>query len=81
MGARPGTIAVIEPDRVQAGLVSTHALPLTVVMEYTVRETRAGATLIGIQPDLSGPGREISGPDMAYLEQNIQELIRILAVR
>jgi hydrogenase 3 maturation protease len=81
MGARPGTIAVIEPDQIQANLMSTHALPLTVVMEYSGRETGAGVTLIGIQPDVTGPDRELSGPDMAYLEQNIQELIRILRDR
>ena len=54
MGTRPGTIAIIEPEQVQASLVSTHVLPLTVVMDYVERETGAGVTLLGIQPNLTG---------------------------
>ena len=61
MGARPGTIAVIEPEQIQASLVSTHVLPLSVVMEYVERETGAGVTLLGIQPDLSGADKDLSG--------------------
>lgn len=81
MGARPGTISPIEPDRVQASLVSTHVLPLTVLMEYVGRETGAGVTLLGIQPDLSGAGRDLSGEDRTYLDQNLEVLCRILRNR
>ncbi len=40
MGARPGTIAVIEPEQIQASLLSTHVLPLSVVMDYLERGDR-----------------------------------------
>lgn len=81
MGARPGTIAIIEPNQVRASLVSTHVLPLTVVMEYAWRETGAGVSLLGIQPDLTGPDRDLSDPDRAYLNENLAELYRILDER
>jgi len=81
MGARPGTISPVEPDRVRVSLVSTHVLPLTVLMEYVGRETKAGVTLLGVQPDVSGAVRDLSGPDMTYLDQNLEVLCRILRDR
>jgi hydrogenase 3 maturation protease len=81
MGARPGTIAVIEPEQVHASLLSTHVLPLTVVMEYVGRETGAGVTLLGIQPDLSGTDTDLSGEDRACLDRNLRLLSRLLRDR
>jgi hydrogenase maturation protease HycI len=81
MGARPGTIAVIEPERVQASLVSTHVLPLSVVMNYLEQETGAGVTLLGIQPDITGFDKDLSDEDMAYLERNLQLLVQALRDR
>jgi hydrogenase 3 maturation protease len=81
MGARPGTIAVIEPERVQASLVSTHVLPLSVVMNYLEQETGAGVTLLGIQPDITGFDKDLSDEDMAYLERNLQQLVQALRDR
>jgi hydrogenase 3 maturation protease len=81
MGVQPGTIAIIEPDRVQASLISTHVLPLTVVMEYVERETGAGVTLLGIQPNLSGADRDLTDQDLAYLDRNLRVLTSILRDR
>jgi hydrogenase 3 maturation protease len=81
LGARPGTIALIDPGEVSAGLVSTHVLPLSVVMDYVGRETGAGVSLLGIQPDLTATGRDLSGPDLAYLDRNIGVLAQILRDR
>lgn len=81
MGARPGTIALIEPEQVHASLLSTHVLPLTVVMDYVGRETGAGVTLLGIQPDLSGTDTDLSDVDRAGLDQNLRVLSCILRDR
>jgi hydrogenase 3 maturation protease len=81
MGARPGTIAVIEPEQVHASLLSTHVLPLTVVMEYVGRETGAGVTLLGIQPDLTGPDKDLSDQDLAFLKGTLELLTQILRDR
>jgi hydrogenase 3 maturation protease len=81
MGAQPGTIAIIEPERVQATLISTHVLPLTVVMDYVERETGAGVTLLGIQPNLTGTDGDLSDQDLAYLDRNLQLLSQVIRDR
>ena len=81
MDARPGAIALIEPEQIHASLLSTHVLPLPVVMEYVERETGAGVTLLGIQPDLSGTDKDLSDEDLANLDRNLRLLSRILRDR
>jgi hydrogenase maturation protease len=81
MGVRPGTIAIIGPEQIQASLISTHVLPLPVVMDYIGQETGAGVTLLGIQPDLTGSDKDLSDEDLAYLDRNLQELSQILRDR
>jgi len=81
MEERPGTIAVIAPGLVRARLISTHTLPLSVVMEYIGKETGAGVTLLGIQPDISDPGKDLSEEDRAYLDRNLRQVSAILRDR
>jgi hydrogenase 3 maturation protease len=81
MGARPGTIAVIDPERIQVSLFSTHALPLSVVMDYVEREIGTGVTLIGIQPDRTHPEKDLSDEDREFLNHNLQGLFEILRER
>ena len=81
MGARPGMIAVIEPEQVRVSLVSTHVLPLPVVMDYVGRETGAGVTLLGIQPNLTGPEKDLSDQDLAFLGRNLELLSQVLRDR
>lgn len=51
MGGPPGTIRIVEPEEIHATLFSTHALPLSVVMEFLAKDAHTQVTLIGIQPD------------------------------
>ena len=81
MGAKPGTIALIGPERIRASLITTHVLPLSVVMDYIERETGAGVTLLGIQPDFTGPDKDLSETDLAYLGRNLRSLSQILRDR
>jgi len=81
MGAGPGTVAVIGPEWIHASLLSTHVLPLSVVMDYVERETGAGVTLLGIQPDLTGSDKDLSDDDLAYLGKNLLLLSQILMDR
>jgi len=76
MGNPPGTVAVIDPERISAGHVSTHALPLSAVMEFIAGDTGAKVTLVGIQPGL-GEG-EMAGDGAEILDRNIGELEEIL---
>ncbi len=81
MGARPGTIAVIDPASVPARLFSTHVLPLPVVMDYIEQESGAGVTLLGIQPDLTQSDSDLSGEDLVYLDRNLRLVVAILRER
>jgi hydrogenase 3 maturation protease len=81
MGARPGTIAVIEPEKIAVSLISTHVLPLSVVMDYVEQEIGKGVTLLGIQPDLTGADKDLSDEDRKYLNHNLQVLSDVLRNR
>jgi hypothetical protein len=50
-------------------------------MEYVGRETGAGVTLLGIQPDLTGPYKDLSDQDLALLGWNLELLTQILRDR
>ncbi len=81
MGAQPGTIAVIDPQNIQAGLFSTHVLPLSVVMEFLAQESGTGVTLLGIQPDRSEPDKGLSGTDEELFNRNLEILSAVLRDR
>jgi len=78
MGILPGSIEVIEPESTQANLVSSHVLPLSVVMEFIARDTGSRVTLLGIQPDITRPDRGLTGTELEFLHLNISALSDIL---
>jgi hydrogenase 3 maturation protease len=81
MKERPGTIAVIGPGQIQASLMSTHVLPLSVVMDYVEEEIGTEVTLLGIQPDSTNLEKDLSDEDRDYLNHNLQVLSDILRQR
>ena len=50
MDLPPGSIRVILRDRIGTATFSTHAMPLSVFIDYIQETTEAAVTLIGIQP-------------------------------
>ena len=50
MGGAPGDVRLIHPGSVVATRVSTHAMPLSLLMGYLEKELKASVLLIGIQP-------------------------------
>jgi len=80
-GARPGTVAVIGPEGVVTRTLSTHALPLSVVMGYLEETTGSRVTLIGVQPDLSSRREELTASEGAGLARIVSVLHRCLAWR
>ena len=73
MGAPPGTIAIVEPERIQATLFSTHVLPLSVLMEFLEKDAHTRVTLIGIEPDAPAG----KGPTPAE-QEGIRHLVSVL---
>jgi hydrogenase 3 maturation protease len=77
MGARPGTIAIIEPGAIQAILFSVHVLPLPVVMEFVERDLGTEVLLLGIQPDTARAGA-FSPQDEAHFAGYRAALLSVL---
>jgi len=80
-GARPGTFTIIGQDQIPANLLSTHVLPLSVVMDYVSSESGADVTLIGIQPDLTLSEKGMSDENKAFLDRNLQLLSEVIRNR
>jgi len=55
MGLPPGSLGIIHPELVRGQRYSTHAMPLSLVIEYLERELGATVLLIGVQPDTAPP--------------------------
>jgi len=80
-GARPGTISVISREHISGNLLSTHAMPLSAVMEFMEADTSAAVTLLGIQPDLSRPDCGLSQEGYRRFDQYLNLLAEILENR
>lgn len=77
MGTRPGTVALVEPDGIRASLLSSHALPLSVVMEFLEKDTGARTILVGIQPELGTEGFAPAGAEQAGLTRLLVSIYHI----
>ncbi|HKZ90298.1 MAG TPA: hydrogenase maturation protease [Thermoplasmata archaeon] len=78
MGSPPGTLAVIGASEIQATRLSTHALPLSVVMAYLEQTTGAPATLVGIQPALPPERDDLAPQEAAAIARLTTALQRLL---
>ena len=73
-GADPGTIQIIERDDIRDESLSTHNVSLNLVAKYLQEETSADVFLIGIQPETTEFGKEISEPVRGSLEKIVRML-------
>jgi len=56
MGHPPGSLGLLHPAQVRGQRFSTHAMPLSLVIEYLEKELGAAVVLVGVQPDATAPG-------------------------
>ena len=59
MGISPGDYRIIPRDKVEEVSIGTHQLPLSFLIDF-VSDLAERITLIGIQPECTGTGEEIS---------------------
>jgi hydrogenase 3 maturation protease len=78
MSSFPGTLAIIKPGRIQASLFSTHALPLSAVIEFIERDIQTKVTLVGIQPETENVCPGLSDREKAGVSQLLASISRIL---
>lgn len=64
IGKKPGTIALLEPDKIEGVAFSTHRLPLNIMADYLRKFINCEIIIIGIQPKSlefgSKPSKEIA---------------------
>jgi hydrogenase 3 maturation protease len=71
MGLPPGEIRIIPDEKLGRMTISTHGIPLSVLMQYLTQEVHH-ILLIGIQP------KHLSGPLSTTVQQSGDRLIEIL---
>lgn len=81
MGRRPGTVAVIGAQDIRGSRLSTHALPLSLVMKYLEKDVGTRVTLIGIQPDLAAIGTATTAAETSGVTRLLASLQRLLGPR
>lgn len=74
MGMPPGSLALIHPSHVSGQRYSTHAMPLSLVIEYVEKELGARVVLIGVQPDAALPIQE---PEAGLSAEVMAGLLRL----
>jgi len=77
LGSPPGTIKIIEKDDIKDESLSTHDVSLNLVAKYLQKETSADVFLLGIQPETTEFGREISRQVKKGLEKIVRMLERV----
>nr|WP_255772490.1 hydrogenase maturation peptidase HycI [Methanothermobacter sp. K4] len=60
MGEEPGTIMLIDRERISEYSISTHAMPLSFLVKYLEEQSGCRVTLIGVQPENLEFGMELS---------------------
>lgn len=81
MGARSGTVAVIGAQEVRGSRLSTHALPLSLIVKYLEKDVGTRATLVGIQPDLAAGETATTAAEAAGVTRLVASLHRLLGTR
>ena len=71
MGEPFGTFDIIDPGTIRAALFSTHALPLSAVMEFIRQDVGTEVTLLGIQPDTASPDTGLDTEGEVHLNENL----------
>ncbi len=81
MGTRPGTVAILSSGEVRGARLSTHALPLTVLISYLEETMGVPVTLVGVQPDLKARSVALTPPEHAAVAQIVCAFQRLLGPR
>ena len=81
MGTRPGTVAILSSGEVKGARLSTHAMPLTVLMTYLEETMHVPVTLVGIQPDLGARGPALTASEQAAVVRVVCAFQRLLGPR
>lgn len=71
----PGSVMLIGRDRIKGVPISTHALPLSLLCDYILKETGAKVALLAIQPKDAGFGEDLT----EELKETLERVVSLLA--
>jgi hydrogenase 3 maturation protease len=74
----PGSVALLDKDQIAAYWPSTHRVPLSLLIDYLERETRARVCLIAIQPRHTAFLEPMSGDVRATVHEIVEVLKSVL---
>jgi hydrogenase 3 maturation protease len=74
-GAAPGDLAILEPEDLTGRAVSTHQIPLGLLIRYIKENSHADMFALGIQAAGTGLGESMS-PAVARSVQKLAELLK-----
>jgi hydrogenase 3 maturation protease len=74
MERSPGSVGIIHPAQVRGQRFSTHAMPLTLVIEYIEQDIGAEVVLVGIQPDPVPPTEDEPAAPSASVWTGIRQV-------
>ncbi|KXB05163.1 hypothetical protein AKJ49_01375 [candidate division MSBL1 archaeon SCGC-AAA382A03] len=75
IGEDSGTVLLVDPEDIVNQKVSSHRLPLSMLIEYLEGETEAEVVFIGIQPERREMGVELS----EEVRKSVRDLVEILS--
>ncbi|MCM8821384.1 MAG: hydrogenase maturation protease [Candidatus Omnitrophica bacterium] len=68
-GKKPGTISAFAMTDLNEYDISTHRMPVRLLADYLVSETGSTIIILGIEPEFTGRGAEISEPVRKAIEE------------
>lgn len=76
-GYAPGTVFIADPRRIDGGEMSTHRLPLSLLVKFLEETVTCKVILMAIEPSTFSPGRNLS----PAVRKSANEVARFLADR
>ena len=77
-GHKPGTIYVVDRDKIGHDDLTTHRIPLTLLIKYLEDSVGCRVEIIGIEPENLGLSDPVSGKVSASISLLARELAKIL---
>lgn len=77
-GGEPGEAKLIPPEQIPSEVISTHAMPLSLLISLIQKETNAKVILLGVEPKNLGLGEGMSWEVKDAIEKYARALINVI---
>lgn len=77
-GKKPGTVFVLNPEKIKNVDISSHRMPLKLLYQYLKEETSADILILGVEPYFIGEGNTLSEPATRAVREVVNFLKELL---